>query len=178
MVVKTSSAGTANQWVDYIDSNGNPHTSQPTAQAVGAVADPGTNGIPYRTAAGVSQAATVDRLSGPFFCQDNGSGGAYGCSLTPAISTYSTGSMYWFRANTSNSGPASINFNALGAKTIKKHVNVDLEAGDISTGQWVLITYDGVNMQMQNATASTSTGVGSVFGRSEQLSPPRAGSHH
>ena len=40
-VVETSTGAVPNQWVSYIDSNGVPHTSQPTAAAVGATADPG-----------------------------------------------------------------------------------------------------------------------------------------
>ncbi|HEV2446937.1 MAG TPA: hypothetical protein VGS58_13495, partial [Candidatus Sulfopaludibacter sp.] len=132
--VKTSSNGTTNQWVDYISPSGVPHTSQPTAGGVGAVADPGQNGIPYRSGAGTAAAATADKLSGPFFCQDAGSSSAYQCSLTPAIGGYAAGTLYWFRANTANSGPATISFNGLAATSIKKLTNQGLVAGDIKAG--------------------------------------------
>ena len=153
-VVQTAASGTANEWVDYISPSGTPHTSRPTAAAVGAVADPGGNGVVYRNGTSTSSPATVDQLSGPFFCLDTGSSGAYQCNLSPAPGGYSTGSTYWFKANTANSGAASINFNGLGAKTIKKQTSQDLSAGDIKAGQWVLITYDGTNMQMQNPTGT------------------------
>ena len=68
-----------------------------------------------------------------------------------------------------NSGPATINFNSLGAKTIKKLANQDLAAADIKAGQWVMLTYDGTYMQMQSQTANPASGggaVSSVFGRS------------
>lgn len=91
---------------------------------------------------------------GPSFCQDAGGGSAYACNLTPAIAAYTTGCAYWFRANTANSGPATISFNGLGAKAIRKQASIDLAAGDIQAGQWVQLTYDGAYMQMQSPPAS------------------------
>jgi hypothetical protein len=165
-VVRTATSGTANQWVDYIGTNGAPHTSQPTAGAVGAVADPGSNGVPYRSGAGTATAASADQMSGPFFCQDGGTSGAYGCSLTPAVAGYTAGTTYWFRANTANTGSATLNLNGLGAKAIVKQANQALAANDIRAGQWVMVTYDGANMQMQSQTGNASGGsVSSVFGR-------------
>ena len=56
--VETATSAMPNQWVDYIASTGIPHTSQPTAGAVGAVADPGSNGIPYRSGLGTAAQPT------------------------------------------------------------------------------------------------------------------------
>ena len=79
-----------------------------TASATGAVADPGANGIVYRSGEGTASAATADQVSGPSFCQDTSSvAGAYACNLAPAITQYATGTTYWFRANTGNSGAAN-----------------------------------------------------------------------
>jgi len=164
-VVKTATSGTANQWVDYIGANGTPHTSQPTAVAVGAVADPGSNGVPYRSGAGTATASSADQMSGPFFCQDAGTSGAYSCSLTPPIVGYTAGTTYWFRANTANTGSGTLNLNGLGAKTIVKQANQSLAANDIRAGQWVMVTYDGTNMQMQSQTGNASGNVSTVFGR-------------
>jgi hypothetical protein len=111
-------------------------------------------------------AATADQMSGPFFCQDTSStAGAYACNLTPAISQYNVGTTYWFLAGTANSGVATVNLNSLGATPIKKYSTVDPVAGDIAAGQWVMIAYDGTNMQMLSQTAASS-GVSSAFGRS------------
>ncbi len=165
-VVETATGATANEWVDYIAANGVAHTSQPTPAAIGAVADPGSNGIPYRSGAGTATAASADKMSGPFSCQDGGSSGAYSCSLAPAITAYTAGTTYWFRANTANTGSASLNLNGLGAKTIVKQSNQPVVTGDIRAGQWVMVTYDGVNMQMQSQTGNAGAGgVASVFGR-------------
>jgi hypothetical protein len=130
-----------------------------TAAAVGAVSDTRVNGILYRSAPGVGSAATADQMSGPFFCQDTANtAGAYACNLTPAIGGYGSGTTYWFRANTTNGGAATVSFNSLGAKAIKKQSNVDLAPGDITAGQWVMLTYDGTNMQMLSQAASAAGG--------------------
>jgi hypothetical protein len=165
-VVETATSGALNQWIDYIASTGIPHTSQPTAAAVGAVADPGSNGIPYRNGPGTAAPANAGQMSGPFFCQDAGAGGGYACSLNPPIPAYQTGATYWFKAGAANTGAATINFNALGPKSILKQYNKALAANDILAGQWVIVTYDGTNMEMQSQIANTPQGaVPSVFGR-------------
>ncbi len=169
-VVQTASGPTSNQWVDYVTSNGTAHTSQPTASAVGAVADPGANGIPYRSAVGTATVANANQLSGAFFCQDTGGSGSYACNLNPPIAAYSPGTSYWFRANSPNSGPATINFNGMGARTIVKQSNQPLVANDIVAGQWVMLTYDGANMQMQSQTGNSPGAVSSVFGRQGSIS--------
>lgn len=113
--------------------------------------DPGANSIVFRNGAGTSIPATASQMSGPSFCQDAGSTGAYACNLSPVLASYVTGTIYWFKANTANTGVASINFNTLGVKTIKKSlggITTDLAANDILAGQWVQIIYDGTNMQM------------------------------
>src|ERR1035437_2343266 len=164
--VETATNGTPNQWVDYIAPTGIPHPSQPTAAAVGAVADPGSNGIPYRNGSGTAAPASANEMSGPFFCQDPGAGNGYASNRNPPISSYGTGTSYWFKAGAANTGAATINFNALGPKTIVKQYNQALGANDIQAGQWVIVTDDGTNMQMQSQTADAPQGaVPSVFGR-------------
>lgn len=95
------------------------------------------------------------------FCADAGSTDAYACTLSPGISSYATGTHYRFKANTANTGAASINFNSVGAKTIKKHVGgvtADLADNDILAGQWVDLIYDGTNMQIQSLLANSGYG--------------------
>lgn len=87
------------------------------------------------------------------YCADAGDSDAYACALSPAISSYSVGNSYRFKANTANTGASTINFNSLGAKTIKKAiggVTTDLADNDIRAGQFVDVVYDGTNMQMQS----------------------------
>lgn len=84
-------------------------------------------------------------------CADAGANDTYACSLSPAPAGYSTRQIFWFTANTANTGAATVNFNALGAKTIKKlagGITTDLADNDIRAGQSVEVMYDGTNMQM------------------------------
>lgn len=87
------------------------------------------------------------------YCTDAGSTDTYAC--TPAdtrLTAYVDGSLYGFKANTMNTGPASFNYNGLGARTIKKQVGgvtTDLSDGDIQVNQRVLLQYDAANTSMQ-----------------------------
>ncbi len=62
-----------------------------------------------------------------------------------------------FDANFENTGTATLNVDALGAKTIKKLNDQDLVSGDIEVGQKVLVVYDGANFQMLSPTARLKT---------------------
>lgn len=114
---------------------------------------------------------TIKHLFGSRFAADAGSTDTYAATLVPAPVAYITGEHYRFKANTANTGACTINFNGLGAKTIKKvagGITTDLADNDIRAGQWVDLVYDGTNMQMQsllgNAPAGGSGGIGDVVG--------------
>lgn len=107
-------------------------------------------------------AATATTLESRLFCSDAGSTDAYACNLSPAIGAYVTGTHYRFKANSANTGAATINFNALGVKTIKKLNDQDLSDNDIEAGQWVDVVYDGTNMQMQSQIANAAGSGGST----------------
>lgn len=78
---------------------------------------------------------------------------AYAITPSPAITAYTTGQSFTFKAGTANTGAATLNVNALGAKTIKKNVSADLATGDILANQIVKVVYDGTNMQMVSLSA-------------------------
>lgn len=103
-------------------------------------------------------------IAGPVnYCSDTGSTDAYACSLSPAITAYVTGAIYHFRANTANTGAATLNLNGLGAKTIVKAaggVTTALADNDIRAGQGVTVMYDGTNLQMQSTLGNASAGGG------------------
>jgi hypothetical protein len=105
------------------------------------------------------------------YCADAGANDTYTCSLTPAPSSYATGARYRFKANTANTGAATLNLNSLGAKTIKKAaggVTTDLSDNDIRAGQVVDVAYDGTNLQMQSGLGNAASG-GSPGGSDTQL---------
>jgi hypothetical protein len=92
------------------------------------------------------------------FGSDAGSSDTYVVTLSPVPAAYVTGQSYRFKANTANTGACTVNFNSLGAKTIKKCVGgitTDLDDNDIRGGQWVDLVYDGTNMQMQSNLGNT-----------------------
>lgn len=102
-----------------------------------------------------------DVLQTAMFCSDAGANDTYTCSMSPAITAYVTGTRYRFKANTANTGAASINFNSIGALTIKKpfggSITADLATNDIRVGQWVEGVYDGTNFQMTSQLGNTPT---------------------
>ncbi len=83
-----------------------------------------------------------------FNCADGGSTDSYTCNLSPAISSYRLGTHYLIKANTSNTGAATVSLNGLAAKTIKKNHDLDLVDGDIEANAWFEVVYDGTFMQM------------------------------
>lgn len=99
-------------------------------------------------------------------CLDAGSTDTYVCNPSPALTAYATGTGYRFKANTVNTGPATINLNSLGAKTIVKAaggITTALIDGDIKAGQWVDLVYDGTNMQMQSTSGNVAAGAGDAL---------------
>jgi len=116
---------------------------------------------PLGASAGFSTATKADVLEAAFFAEDAGASDAYAITLAPAITAYVTGARYRFKAATANTGAATININALGAKTIKKAaggITTDLATNDIRAGQWVDLVYDGTNMQMQSLLGNAGSG--------------------
>ena len=77
----------------------------------------------------------------------------YAITLTPAPSAYADGQRFTFKANTANTGAATLNVNGLGAKTIKKNTDQDLITGDIEAGSIVEVRYDTTNFQMVSVSA-------------------------
>jgi len=93
------------------------------------------------------------------YCADAGNTDDYSCALSPAINTYVTGACYRFKANTANTGAATIDFGP-GPKTIVKVTNTvstALANSDIRAGQVVNVCYDGTNMQMSSMLGNTAT---------------------
>jgi len=98
-------------------------------------------------------------------CTDSVGTDSYACALSPVLTAYSNGGMYWFIAGTANTGAATIDLGP-GVKTIKKvagGVTTDLATNDIRIGQVVLIQYDGTNMQMQSTLGNAASGGGGKF---------------
>lgn len=98
------------------------------------------------------------------YAADAGSTDAYAITMSPALTSYVIGQVITFKANTRNTGAATLNVNALGAVTIKKDVDQDLDTGDIKANSMVEVVYDGTNFQMISRTGVVPTGATIPFG--------------
>ena len=95
-----------------------------TAAEVAAGADTG------RTVTPSGIAPTVQ--SGSYLaCADAGANDTYTCSMTPTLAAYTTGMVVNLKANTANTGVATVNVDSLGAKTITKNKGGPVDLADL-----------------------------------------------
>lgn len=82
------------------------------------------------------------------YAADAGSSDTYAITLPIIPSAYYEGMVVQFKANTANTGAATLNVNSLGAKTIKKLASgskADLSTGDIAANMIGILIYDGTD---------------------------------
>lgn len=91
------------------------------------------------------------------YAADAGANDTYVITLSTAPTSYTDGMVVYFKANTANTGAATINVNGLGAKTIVKGVNTTLADGDIAALSFNTLIYDGINFVLQNPIANVVT---------------------
>lgn len=94
---------------------------------------------------------------------DTGAANAYVITPAPAITAYTIGQIFSFKAVSANTTASTLNVNALGVKTIKKAGSTDLIANDITAGYIVVVEYDGTNFQMINPCASAINFSGGAY---------------
>jgi hypothetical protein len=80
-------------------------------------------------------------------------------SLTPALTAYAAGQMFYFVAAGDNTGAVTLNINSLGAKNVTKNGTTALSAAEIKSGQTVAVIYDGTRFQMVNPVVVGLTGI-------------------
>jgi hypothetical protein len=73
---------------------------------------------------------------------------AYAITLSPAISAYTAGLRLAFKAGADNTGPCTLNVNALGTVALKILKDQDPPDGYIKAGQLVEVRHDGTNFQI------------------------------
>lgn len=84
-------------------------------------------------------------------------------SAPAAITAYAAGQRFSFVASATNTGAVTLNVNSLGAKDVTKRGTTALAAGDITSGQVVLVEYDGTRFQMIGATSAASDTVAGII---------------
>jgi len=96
------------------------------------------------------------------YAADAGGTDAYAITVTPAPTAYVTGQVFRFKANTANTGTATLNVNSLGAKTIKKpaaSAPSDLATGDIIANQIVEVVYNGTDFVTFSTLSASPQGI-------------------
>jgi len=86
----------------------------------------------------------------------------YAITTSPAIAAYATGMAFRVKFNTANTGAATINVDAKGAKNITKAGATALATGDILAAQVGTIVYDGTQFQLQGVSLYEAE-AGAVF---------------
>jgi len=79
----------------------------------------------------------------------------YTATVSPAITSYTTGQVFNIKFTNANTSTATINLNSLGAKSIKKNATEALGVNDIKAGQMYALAYDGTNFQLLGSIADT-----------------------
>jgi hypothetical protein len=77
-------------------------------------------------------------------------------SVSPSLTAYSAGQMFGFVAANTNTGATTINISSLGAKSIVTPLGA-LNAGDLQSGYFYIIYYDGTNFQLLGVSTALTT---------------------
>ena len=68
--------------------------------------------------------------------------------LSPTLGAYAAGQMFYWVAAGDNTGAVTLNIDSLGAKSVTRDGSVALAAGDIKSGEVVVVVYDGTRFQV------------------------------
>jgi hypothetical protein len=74
--------------------------------------------------------------------------------MSPTLTAYAAGQLFYFVAAGANTGAVTLNIDGLGAKAVTRDGSTALAAGDIQSGEMVVVIYDGTRFQMINAANS------------------------
>jgi len=143
---------TANRVVNWPDATSSPVRNCPAVanQFISAIAV--ATGI--CTQANISASSTM-----PFaYAADTGAANAAVVTLSPALTSYTTGLEVDFLPTAANTlTNPTVNVNGLGAITITKYGTAALQANDLLTTAIAKVIYDGTNFQLQNPATQSST---------------------
>lgn len=96
------------------------------------------------------------------YVADGGSANTYTATVIPAITAYTAGQRFTFKAANTNTLTSTLNVSGLGVKTIKR-AGAALGAGDIISGQIYEVEYDGTDFQLISPINTTPSGSMQMF---------------
>ena len=79
----------------------------------------------------------------------------YAITCVPAVTAYTTGDVYYFKADVANTGACTLNVNALGAKTLVTNTGLTPRDNYLKAGSLVHCQYDGTNMQILSVSGQS-----------------------
>jgi hypothetical protein len=95
----------------------------------------------------------IDALLGALIT--TGSANAYVLTSGLSLASYVAGQRFLIKTNFANTGAATINVDGLGAKNLTKNGTTALASGDLSSGVYYFIVYDGTQFQIVGALNNT-----------------------
>ena len=84
-------------------------------------------------------------------------------TLSPALTAYTAGQMFYFVAGGANTGAVTLNIDGLGSRNMTREGSVALVAGDILSGEVCVVVYDGTRFQLLNPASYTNLNVTGVL---------------
>lgn len=114
-----------------------------SAAQIAAGADDNTIVTPYK----LENSKYLDQSGSKIYATATGTD-TYSVTITPAITAYSAGQLFIIKFTNANTGTATLNFNSLGDKQLKKAATQNLVAGDIKAGEIKIVAYDGTYLQI------------------------------
>ena len=121
--------------------------------AIGNVSTGRVTITPVTTITGALTLSAMSTFAGFNYAADAQANDTYVITLSPALAAYVAGVAIYFKANTANTGAATLNVNGLGAITIVKAVSTTLANNDILAGMMCHVVYDGTNFVLMNPRA-------------------------
>jgi len=93
-------------------------------------------------------------------------------TLVGGATGYAAGSIISFFAPATNTGPMTLNYNGIGARSVVAATGLPLAAGDIQAGAFLLAIYDGVQFKLLSQVASTTPSEALTANTTGQERPP------
>jgi hypothetical protein len=91
------------------------------------------------------------------YAVDNGTANALAFNVMPPLLAYAAGQRWTVKVAATNTGPSVANINSLGARHIVYPLGGEMKGGELQAGGIVTLVDDGVNLQLTNVAAVTSS---------------------